>query len=161
LTPTHKGLERSKQGILHFKNDYSGALAYAQQINKPLLVDFTGHACANCRKTEDYVWPDPEVTQLLNDSFVLVSLYVDDKRALDVKDYDTVNWYGKERIIKDIGDKFKYMEETRFAQSSQPLYVILNHDETLLVPVRGYNPDIKAYIQWLRSGLNAFNKSSK
>ena len=161
LTPTHKGLERSKQGILHFKNDYSGALAYAQQINKPLLVDFTGHACANCRKTEDYVWPDPEVTQLLNDSFVLVSLYVDDKRALDAKDYDTVNWYGKERIIKDIGDKFKYMEETRFAQSSQPLYVILNHDETLLVPVRGYNPDIKAYIQWLRSGLNAFNKSSK
>ena len=162
LAPTHKGLERSKQGILHFKNDYSGALAYAQQINKPLLVDFTGHACANCRKTEDYVWPDPEVTQLLNDSFVLVSLYVDDKRALDVKDYDTVNWYGKERIIKDIGDKFKYMEETRYGQSSQPLYVILNHAEQTLLPVRGYNADIAGYTKWLQDGQKVNeNKNAK
>ncbi|MGZ3885581.1 MAG: protein-disulfide reductase DsbD family protein, partial [Bacteroidia bacterium] len=81
-----KYIEVNKNGIVHFKNDYEHALAYAKKVGKPLLVDFTGHACANCRKTEDYVWPDPEVTKKLNNDVVLVSLYVDDKRELDPKD---------------------------------------------------------------------------
>jgi thiol:disulfide interchange protein DsbD len=151
-----KFIEVNKNGIAHFKNDYENALAYAKKIGKPLFVDFTGHACANCRKTEDYVWPDAEVTKRLNNDFVLVSLYVDDKRPLDPKDYLTVEWYGKQREITDIGDKFKYMEEKLYGQSTQPLYVLLDHNEKPLVSVRGYNPSIEEYIKWMDEGLSAF-----
>ena len=125
------------------------------------MVDFTGHACANCRKTEDNVWPDAEVLKRLNNDVVLVSLYVDDKRELDPKDYMKVFWYGKEREITDIGDKFKYMEETRFQQSTQPLYVILDHNEKPLNAIRGYNPSIEDYIKWLDEGVNNFKNSKK
>ncbi len=149
-------IEVNKNGIVHFKNDYEHALAYAKKVGKPLMVDFTGHACANCRKTEDYVWPDPEVTKRLNNDVVLVSLYVDDKRELDPEDYMKVQWYGKEREITDIGDKFKYLEETLYGQSTQPLYVLLDHNEKLLNPVRGYDASIPDYIKWMDAGINAF-----
>ena len=153
-----KYMEVNKNGIVHFKNDYEHALAYAKKVGKPLLIDFTGHACANCRKTEDYVWPDPEVTKRLNNDVVLVSLYVDDKRELDPKDYMTVQWYGKERQITDIGDKFKYMEEKIYGQSTQPLYVLVDSNEQLLAPIRGYNPSIPEYINWLQEGISKYKK---
>jgi len=153
-----KYIEVNKNGIVHFKNEYDKALAYAKKVGKPLMVDFTGHACANCRKTEDYVWPDAEVTKRLNNNVVLVSLYVDDKRELDPKDYMKVNWYGKEREITDIGDKFKYMEETIYKQSTQPLYVILDHNEKPLSAPRGYNPSIQEYIKWMDEGISKFKK---
>jgi thiol:disulfide interchange protein len=155
-----KYIEINKNGIAHFKNDYENALAYAKKTGKPLLVDFTGHACANCRKTEDYVWPDAEITKRLNNDVVLVSLYVDDKRALNPKDFMKVQWYGKEREITDIGDKFKYMEEKLYGQSTQPLYVLLDHSEKPLVSVRGYNPSIEEYMKWMDEGIKAF-KSKK
>ncbi len=125
------------------------------------MVDFTGHACANCRKTEDYVWPDAEVTKRLNNDVVLVSLYVDDKRELDPKDYMKVFWYGKEREITDIGDKFKFMEETKYKQSTQPLYIILDHNEKELSTPRGYNSSIPDYIKWMDEGIANFKKASK
>lgn len=153
-----KYIEVNKNGIVHFKNEYDKALAYAKKVGKPLMVDFTGHACANCRKTEDYVWPDAEVTKRLNNDVVLVSLYVDDKRPLDPKDYMKVNWYGKEREITDIGDKFKYMEETTYKQSTQPLYVILDHNEKPLNAPRGYNPSIQEYMKWMDEGISKFKK---
>ncbi|MBC7694827.1 MAG: thioredoxin family protein, partial [Burkholderiales bacterium] len=153
-----KYMEINKNGIIHFKNDYEHALAYAKKVGKPLLIDFTGHACANCRKTEDYVWPDPEVTKRLNNNVVLVSLYVDDKRALDPKDYMKVQWYGKEREITDIGDKFKYLEETIYGSSTQPLYVLVDGNEKLLTPVRGYDPNIEAYIKWMDVGIAKYKK---
>ncbi len=149
-------MEVNKNSIVHFKNDYERALAYAKKVGKPLMVDFTGHACANCRKTEDYVWPDAEVTKRLNNDVVLVSLYVDDKRPLDPKEYMKVQWYGKEREITDIGDKFKYLEETIYGQSTQPLYVILDHNEKPLNPVRGYDPNIADYIKWMDTGISNF-----
>jgi thiol:disulfide interchange protein len=151
-----KEIEVNKNGIVHFKNNYERALAYAKKTGKPLMVDFTGHACANCRKTEDYVWPDAEVIKRLNGEVVLVSLYVDDKRPLDPKDYMTVQWYGKEREITDIGDKFKYMEETLYQQSTQPLYVLLDHNEKPLNAVRGYNPSIEEYVKWMDEGISEF-----
>lgn len=153
-----KYMEVNKNGIVHFKNDYEHALAYSKKVGKPLLIDFTGHACANCRKTEDYVWPDPEVTKRLNNDVVLVSLYVDDKRALDPKDYMKVQWYGKEREITDIGDKFKYMEEKIYGQSTQPLYVLVDGNEEVLAPIRGYNPSIPEYITWLQDGIDKYKK---
>jgi thiol:disulfide interchange protein len=155
-----KFMEVNKNGIVHFKNDYANALAYAKKVGKPLMVDFTGHACANCRKTEDYVWPDAEITKRLNNDVVLVSLYVDDKRSLDPKDYFTVEWYGKQREITDIGDKFKYMEEKLYGQSTQPLYVLLDADEKPLNTVRGYNPSIEEYVKWMDEGIENF-KSKK
>ncbi|MGZ4044486.1 MAG: protein-disulfide reductase DsbD family protein, partial [Bacteroidia bacterium] len=155
-----KYIEVNKNGIIHFKNDYEHALAYAKKVGKPLMVDFTGHACANCRKTEDYVWPDAEITKRLNNDVVLVSLYVDDKRPLDPKDYMKVQWYGKEREITDIGDKFKYMEETLYGQSTQPLYILLDHNEKQLNSVRGYNPGIEEYKKWMDEGIANF-KSKK
>ncbi len=153
-----KYMEVNKNGIVHFKNDYEHALAYSKKVGKPLLIDFTGHACANCRKTEDYVWPDAEVTKRLNNDVVLVSLYVDDKRELDPKDYMKVQWYGKEREITDIGDKFKYMEEKKYGQSTQPLYVLVDGNEQVIAPIRGYNPSIPEYITWLQDGIDKYKK---
>lgn len=154
-------IEVNKNGIVHFKNDYDKALAYAKKVGKPLMVDFTGHACANCRKTEDNVWPDAEVIKRLNNDVVLVSLYVDDKRALDPKEVKTVTWDGREKEIDDIGDKFKYMEETRYKQSTQPLYVILDHNEKVLNTPRGYKASIPDYIKWLDEGVANFKKATK
>lgn len=154
-------IQVNKNGIVHFKNDYVHALAYAKKNHKPLMIDFTGEQCANCRKTEDFVWPDPEVTARLNKDVVLVSLYVDDKEELDPKDYMKVFWFGKEREITTVGDKFKYMEETLYGQSTQPLYVLLDENEKLLNPVRGYKPDIKEYIQWMDEGIAAFRQHKK
>jgi len=151
-------MEVNKNGIIHFKNDYEHALAYAKKVGKPLLIDFTGHACANCRKTEDYVWPDMEVVKRLNNDVVLVSLYVDDKRPLKPEEYMTVEWYGKTRQITDIGDKFKYMQEKLYGQSTQPLYVMIDENEQILAPIRGYNPSIPEYIKWLDEGIKSFKR---
>lgn len=154
-------MDVNKNGIVHFKNDYEHALAYAKKVGKPLMIDFTGHACANCRKTEDYVWSDNGVANRLNNDVVLVSLYVDDKRELDPSEYMTVQWYGKERQITDIGDKFKYMQETLYGQSTQPLYVLLDHNEKVLNEVRGYDPSIPDYINWMDEGITKFKASQK
>jgi len=153
-----KYMDVNKNGIVHFKNNYEKALAYAKKTGKPLMVDFTGHACANCRKTEDYIWPDEEVKKRLNNNVVLVSLYVDDKRKLDEKEFMTVFWYGREIKITTIGDKFKYMEETLYKQSTQPLYVLLDTNEQLLNKPRGYQSGIEAYTAWMDEGVAEFKK---
>jgi thiol:disulfide interchange protein DsbD len=152
-------MEVNKHGVAYFKNDYSRALAYARKTGKPLMVDFTGHACANCRKTEDYIWPDPEVSKRLKNDVVLVSLYVDDKRSLPPAEHQKVFWYGQERTITTIGDKFKYMEETLYKQSTQPLYVLLDNNEKLLTTPRGYKSGIPDYIQWMDLGISKFKES--
>ncbi len=153
-----KYMHVSKNGIIYFKNDYEHALAYAKKVGKPLMIDFTGEQCANCRKTEDYIWPDPKVTSILNNDVVLVSLFVDDKEELDPKDYQKVFWFGQEREITTIGDKFKYMEETLYKQSTQPLYVLLDHTEQTLNAPRGYKSGIPEYINWLNEGVIEFKK---
>jgi thiol:disulfide interchange protein len=155
-------IHTSKNGIVHFKNDYDHALAYAKKVGKPLMIDFTGVQCANCRKTEDYIWPDPQVMNLLNNSVVLVSLFVDEKAKLDPKDYKKVFWFGREIEITTIGDKFKYMEETLYKTSTQPLYVLIDHNEKVLVSPRGYKSGISEYINWMDEGINEFKtRSSK
>jgi thiol:disulfide interchange protein DsbD len=153
-------IHTSKNGIVHFKNDYDHALAYAKKVGKPLMIDFTGFQCANCRKTEDFIWPDAGVTKRLNNDVVLVSLYVDDKAELDPKDYMNVFWFGQEREITTVGDKFKYMEETLYKQSTQPLYILIDHNEQLLGNPRGYKSGIPEYTNWLDEGINEFKKRS-
>ncbi len=146
---------------LHF-TDYYEALAYAKEVNKPLLVDFTGWACVNCRKMEENVWPQEAVKKLLEE-YVIVSLYVDDKVKLPVEMQGTIEiplkkGGTKKKNLITVGDKWSAFESIRFGQVSQPYYVLLSPDEILLNKPVGYTPDAEAYADWLRCGLNAMDK---
>jgi thiol:disulfide interchange protein DsbD len=136
--------------------DYEEALQLAKELNKPLLVDFTGWACVNCRKMEENVWPDPRVKELM-EQYVLVSLYVDDKQPLPIsRQFSYTGKDGVLRRIKTVGDKWSVFQTENFNASSQPWYVLLTPDEKLLAPPVGYTPDKTAYANWLECGLNTF-----
>lgn len=151
------GFEVNKNGIKHFKNNYQEALAYANKVNKPLMIDFTGHACANCRKVEDNVWPNAEVKRRLNNDVVLVSLYVDDKRALPESEVQTVQWNGRDFEITTIGEKNIYMQKIRYDKIAQPWYVLVDKNERLLTSPRGYTSSVEDYVAWLDKGVKAFH----
>jgi thiol:disulfide interchange protein DsbD len=146
------------QGIPAF-DDYEKALAYAKQVNKPLLLDFTGKGCTNCRKMEDAVWSDPTVRDMLVNDFVLTSLYVDFRQELPEEEKYVSPVTGKK--IRTVGNKWSDFQISRFQRNSQPHYVILGHDEEKLVEDRGYNTDVEDYIGWLQRGLKAFEESGK
>lgn len=148
-------------GNRHF-TDYYEALAYAKKVNKPLLIDFTGYACVNCRRMEEKVWVDESVEQLLNE-YVIVSLYVDDKIALpenEQKPIDIPLSDGgvKTKMLKTVGDKWSTFEAIRFGQVSQPYYVLISPDEYLLNNPVGYTPVASEYADWLTCSLDAFKK---
>lgn len=133
-------------------HDYEEALAYARKENKPLLLDFTGWACVNCRKMEANVWTNAEVDKRLREDIVLVSLYVDDKRELP-KEEQTTKWLGdKAFAVKTIGNKWSYFQAQRFQINSQPYYVLLDGDEKALGVFDGYDPSTSNYIQFLKEG---------
>ncbi len=135
--------------------DYEEALKLSKQTGKPMLIDFTGWACVNCRKMEENVWPKAEVKALM-EKYILVSLYVDDKKKLPVSQqfiYTTSD--GTERKIITVGDKWSTFQTENFTASSQPWYVAISHEEKLLTPPVGYTPDFKAYALWLKCGLDA------
>lgn len=141
--------------------DYETALARAKKENKPILVDFTGWACVNCRKMEENVWPDPHVKELM-EKYVLVSLYVDDKQKLPIRQQFTYTTKDSiERKIITVGDKWSIFQTENFNASSQPWYVLLTPDEQLLAPPVGYTPDKEQYANWLQCGLDAFEKLPK
>ncbi|MGQ1888928.1 cytochrome c biogenesis protein CcdA [Thermophagus sp. OGC60D27] len=146
------------QGIPAFI-DYDKALAYAKQVNKPLLLDFTGKGCTNCRKMEDAVWSDPTVKNMLTNDFVLTSLYVDFREELPEEEKYVSPVTGKK--IRTVGNKWSDFQISRFQKNSQPHYVILGLDEEKLVPDRGYNTDIEAYLNWLKRGLSAFEEQQE
>jgi thiol:disulfide interchange protein len=135
--------------------DYDQALAYAKQTNKPLLIDFTGHSCVNCRKMEAVVWSNPEVLKRLNNDFVLLSLYVDDKTILPTSEQYVSKFSG--RNVKTIGNKWSDLQATRFNTNSQPYYVIINNEEKVLISPQGFNLDTKNYIDFLEGGKLAYN----
>lgn len=142
--------------------DYDEALKMARETGKPLLIDFTGWACVNCRKMEENVWPDPKVRELM-EQYVLVSLYVDDKQKLPAsRQFVFTGRDSVERRIVTVGDRWSAFQTENFEASSQPWYVSLSPDEKLLTPPLGYTPDKESYAQWLRCGLDAFkgNKGS-
>ncbi len=145
-------------GERHF-TDYYEALAYAKETKKPLLVDFTGYACVNCRKMEENVWSQQIVEEELS-KYVIVSLYVDDKVALPEKEQGEVSiplgdGKFKQKVLKTVGDKWSTFEALRFGQVSQPFYVQLSSDEVLLTNPVGYTPDANEYTNWLQCGLDA------
>ncbi|TRX32766.1 thiol:disulfide interchange protein [Flavobacterium sp. ZT3R18] len=145
-----KGAHLGAHGIVAFQ-DYDLGLAYAKKVNKPVLLDFTGYACVNCRKMEDYVWSDPIVLNLLLNEVVLISLYVDDKRELPVSEQYISKDTGES--IESIGDKWSDFQITRYKANAQPYYVIMNPEgKDLSLPI-GYTSDEIQYGDWIKKAL--------
>jgi thiol:disulfide interchange protein DsbD len=142
-------------------NDYEQALQIAKQQNKPILIDFTGWACVNCRKMEENVWPVPEVKEMIEKNFILVSLYVDDRKKLDGQEQFIYTFPdSSKKSIQTIGDKYATFQNINFTSVSQPLYAVISPEENLLTRPVGYTPDDKEYVEWLQCGLDAFKKSN-
>ncbi len=131
--------------------DYDEGLAFARKVGKPLVLDFTGFGCVNCRKMEAAVWTDPTVAKMLTHDFVLVSLYVDDKTPL--ASTITVKENGVERTLKTLGDKWSYFQRSRFKANTQPFYVIIDTEGNQIGPHRSYDEDVSAYINWLKGAV--------
>ena len=137
--------------------DYEQALAMARKENKPLLIDFTGWACVNCRRMEENVWTDETVTDLMKNKFVVVSLYVDERRVLPAADqveYTTKN--GSKKKIVTVGDKWATFQSENFNKVSQPQYAIVSPGERVLTKSKSYTPSAKEFAEWLNCGLKAF-----
>lgn len=145
-------------GEVHAKtSDYEEALRMAKAQNKPVLIDFSGHGCVNCRKMEAAVWSDPKVKSIIDNDFILVTLMVDEKKALPepivVKEKD-----GQTRTLRSVGDKWSYLQRTKFGANAQPYYVILNADGHPLEAPYGFNESVPDFIEFLNKGLDNFNK---
>jgi thiol:disulfide interchange protein len=143
-------------GITAF-DDLEIAQAFARKVHKPLMLDFTGRSCVNCRRMEEKVWSDPEVIKRLNNDLVLVSLYVDDPTLLPLAEQKEVEWNGK-RILKTVGNKWSFLQSTRYGALSQPQYRIIAPDGTRLSDSTGYDPDVKKYVDWLDAGVIRYKR---
>lgn len=151
-----KGAHSGPHGIMAF-HDYKYGLAYAKEVNKPILLDFTGYACVNCRKMEDYVWSDKKILSILKNEVVLISLYVDDKKELAENEKYVSKETGKK--IKTIGNKWSDFQITKYKANAQPYYLILDTDgNTISKEPASYDPDIDLYEKWLRNGIDKFVK---
>ncbi|HSY76686.1 MAG TPA: thioredoxin family protein, partial [Bacteroidia bacterium] len=139
-------------------HDYNEALAYAKQVNKPVMIDFTGFACTNCRRMEENIWSDPRVLSLISNDFVLVSLYVDDPTELPDSMRFTSKVTGDK--IETSGQKWSDFEAVQFKINSQPYYALVDQDGKPLVSPRGYTPDIEQYIKFLTDGKNNFHPAA-
>lgn len=150
------------QNLECFK-DLDQGLAYAKKQNKPVMIDFTGHACVNCRKMEEHVWPEKRVYQQLRDDYVLISLYVDDKRELPTTEQVVVDKAtGGKRKLRRVGDKWAHFQTEYFQTNTQPYYVLLSPDGSQLLnqPV-GYTPDADKFADFLNCGNDAFRQLAK
>ena len=136
--------------------DFEAGMAAARLEGKPVMVDFTGFGCVNCRKMEAAVWTDSKVADMLNQKYVLISLYVDDKTPLPepmtVTDTD-----GTQRTLRTIGDKWSYLQRYKFGSNTQPMYVLIDNDGMPLTGSRSYDEDINEYMKFLQTGLDNYN----
>ncbi|MES2457664.1 MAG: thioredoxin family protein, partial [Bacteroidota bacterium] len=140
--------------------DLDEGLAYAKKVNKPVMIDFTGHACVNCRKMEDKVWIDPEVGRLIKEGYVLIQLYVDERSVKMPKEkvhYSTILRTNTDDLGKWNGD----FQATRYNSNSQPFYVLTGHDLVPLVKPQGAIFEAKEYADYLQSGLDKFKRAEK
>ena len=135
-------------------DDYEAGMAYAKKVNKPVMIDFSGFGCVNCRKMEASVWTDPTVKQTLENDYVLITLIVDDKTKL--AEPIEIQENGKTRKLKTIGDKWSYLQRSKFGANAQPFYILLDHEGQPLGPSYAFNEDVAQYMQFLRDGLNRF-----
>jgi thiol:disulfide interchange protein DsbD len=143
---------------LNCYKDFDEGLAQAKIQNKPILLDFTGWACVNCRKMEEQVWSTANVFEMLSEDYVIISLYIDDKRQLpEDEQFQYLRNNGTVKNIKTIGDKWGTLQTINFQNNSQPFYVLLNHDLELLNTTNAYEPNEDAYFEWLKVGLENFD----
>ncbi len=140
-------------------DDYESGMAYAKKVNKPVMIDFSGFGCVNCRKMEASVWTDPKVKQMLENGYVLITLMVDDKTKLPQPIEIQEN--GKTRKLKTIGDKWSYLQRSKFGSNAQPFYILLNDEGQPLGPSYAFNEDVSKYIQFLQNGLKEFKKEQQ
>ena len=140
-------------------DDYETGMAYARQVGKPVIIDFSGYGCVNCRKMEASVWIDAEVKKLLEQDYVLITLMVDDKKPL--AEPMVVQEDGHEVKLRTIGDKWSYLQRVKFGANAQPFYVLLDHQGKPLAPSRAYDEDVPAYISFLKGGLSEFASRTK
>ncbi len=136
--------------------DFEQGMAFAKKQHKPVIIDFTGFGCVNCRKMEAAVWTDEEVARRLTQDYVLISLYVDDKTSLPQPIEVEVN--GQKRTLRTIGDKWSHLQATKFGANTQPFYVLLDENGKPLGPSRSYKEDIQEYLEWLDHGLKKHKK---
>ena len=134
--------------------DYEQGMAFAKEQQKPVIIDFTGFGCVNCRKMEAAVWTNEDVAHRLTQDYVLISLYVDDKTPLPQPIEVEVN--GQKRTLRTIGDKWSHLQATKFGANTQPFYVLLDEEGKPLGPSRSYDEDIQEYINWLDAGLTKY-----
>jgi thiol:disulfide interchange protein len=138
-------------------HDYETGMAYAKQVGKPVLLDFTGWACVNCRKMEEQVWSDPRVLTILRNDVVLISLYVDEKTALPLEEQIEVTIGTKTKKLKTIGNKWSYFQANKYNTNSQPYYVLLDHNENQLLEAAAYDPNVDIFLNWLETGKKRFS----
>ena len=141
-------------------NDYDKALAAARREKKPLLIDFTGYGCVNCRKMEAAVWTDPEVARVMRNDFIIVSLYVDDKTALP-SPITVTDAKGNKKTLRTVGAKWSYLQSNRFNSNAQPYYVIVDAEGKAISSPRGYDEDIEAYINWLNAAATLYRQQEQ
>ena len=137
-------------------DDYEAGMAYAKKVGKPVMIDFSGYGCVNCRKMEASVWTDPKVKQLLEQDYVLITLIVDDKTNLPAPIEIQEN--GKVRKLKTVGDKWSYLQRSKFGANAQPFYILLDGEGMPLAPSYAFDEDVSKYIQFLQDGLKQFQQ---
>lgn len=140
-------------------DNYEAGMAKAKSVNKPVMIDFSGFGCVNCRKMEASVWTDPKVKQILENDYVLITLMVDDKTKLPHP--ITIEEHGKKRTLKTIGDKWSYLQRSKFGANAQPFYILLNDEGEPLGPSYAFSEDVPKYIQFLQNGLKQFKAQEK
>lgn len=155
LSEIPDGAKEGPQGIITFTN-YDKGMAYAKEINKPVLLDFTGHACVNCRKMEENVWSETNVLNILNKDVVLISLYVDEKKELPEAEQYVSKTTGKK--IKTVGNKWSDFQIEKYQANAQPYYIVLDNEGNSLNTPVGYTPEVSEYENWLKEGVTNYSK---
>ena len=161
MTLTVDGRKPKYSEFLHLPHnlegffDLSEAQAYAAKVNKPLFIDFTGHGCVNCREMEARVWSDPQVLDILRNDYVIVALFSDDKKVLPEDEWVTTD---SGKVLKSLGKINSYYALKTFGVNAQPYYVLQGRDGKVLVPPRGYDLSVPGFVEFLRSGIEAYNK---
>lgn len=137
-------------------DDYDAGMEYAKRNGKSVMLDFTGYGCVNCRKMEAAVWTDPKVSKLMTDDYVLITLYVDNKEPLP--EHIKVMENGKERTLRTVGDKWSYLQRSKFGANAQPFYVLIDNEGKPLNKSYSYDEDIDKYVDFLQTGLDNYKK---
>ncbi len=140
----------------HHFTDYEEGMAYARQHKMPVLLDFTGYGCVNCRKMEAAVWTDTKVNEIISEKFVLISLYVDEKAKLP--ETLTVEENGQQRKLRTIGDKWSYLQRVKFGANAQPFYVIVDNEGKPMNTSYSFDENVDNYVKWLETGLHNYAK---